>query len=320
MGAIQGSFFCRNPCLLSKTHHKTIVLSDIHLGSSGSKANEVVAFLKKNTCDTLILNGDIIDGWQLRKYGVWKKKHTRFFRTVLKMMENQKTEVIYLRGNHDDFLDQVLPLRIGKRFFIQREFVYETLGGRYLVTHGDVFDSITSQMRWVAMLGDTGYSFLLWVNKLYNRWRVRRGLPYYSLSQKIKASVKRAVSYISDYEGELVELARSRKCDGVICGHIHQPALTVINGIQYLNSGDWVESLTALTEDYDGVWNLVYYADPNSDQGHLLTQDDSDADTEDDEFSEEANLVSLGLYLSTPRKVRQEEDPLYDLVPTSFSL
>lgn len=285
---------------MSKTHHKTIVLSDIHLGSAGSKAQEVVQFLKQNTCDTLLLNGDIIDGWQLRKSGAWKKKHTRFLRQVLKMMENQKTTVVYLRGNHDDFLDSVLPLRIGKRFYIQREFIYESCGKRYLVTHGDVFDSITSTMRWLALLGDTGYTFLLWVNKVYNRWRTYRGLPYYSLSQRIKASVKRAVSFISDYEQELVGLARARRCDGVICGHIHQPAISVMDGLLYLNSGDWVESLTALTEDYEGRWQLAYYVDPTTRQGHLLPEED-DPDT-DTAFAEEADtrqlLVSLAAQMA----------------------
>lgn len=242
-----------------KTHFKTIVISDVHLGTSGSKAKELVNFLKLNTCDTLILNGDIIDGWQLKKYGVWKKKHTKFLRVIMKMIEKHDTKVVYLRGNHDDFLDQFVPLQIGKNLFIVREYIFSSHGKKYLVTHGDIFDSITTHLKWLSKLGDVGYTFLLWLNKVYNAYRTRRGLPYYSLSQVIKAKVKSAVSYISNYETELVDYARSKKCDAVICGHIHQPNIQQYEGVLYLNSGDWVESLSALVQDYDGEWSLMYY-------------------------------------------------------------
>lgn len=275
-----------------KQHYKTIVISDVHLGTSGSKAREVVDFLKNNTCDLLILNGDIIDGWQLRKYGVWKKKHTRFVRTVMKIMEQTRTQVVYTRGNHDDFLDQVIPLRVGKRFYIQRDFIYESFGKRYLVTHGDVFDNITSHSKWMAHLGDLGYTFLLWLNKVFNRWRAARGLPYYSLSQRVKASVKRAVSYISDYEEKLVELAVARKCQGIICGHIHQPAIRMYGSVQYLNSGDWVESLSALVEDFAGNWQLVFYkfdAGLHPEPEEIETEDENDT-----AFADEATMAILG--------------------------
>ncbi len=243
-----------------KQHHKTIVISDVHLGTNGSKVKELIRFLRHNTCDKLILNGDIIDGWQLRKSGKWKKKHTRFFRLIMKLMASYDTEVIYLRGNHDDFLDQILPISFG-RFSLQRDYVYESKGKKYYVVHGDIFDSITTNLRWVALLGDVGYTFLLWLNKHYNARRVRQGLPYYSLSQAVKAKVKSAVSYISKYEEELAKLAKLKNFDGVICGHIHQPAIANYDGVVYLNSGDWVESLSALTEDYAGNWELRYYSD-----------------------------------------------------------
>lgn len=243
-----------------KQHFKTIVISDLHLGSSGSKAKEVVKFLSHITCDKLILNGDIIDGWQLKRSGVWRKRHTKFFRILIKLMEKHGTTVVYLRGNHDDFLDQVIPFTIGK-LTIQKEYIHNSNDKRYLVVHGDVFDSVTSHLRWVSHLGDIGYTFLLWINKLYNQYRTSRGLPYYSLSKKIKSKVKAAVSYISKYEQELVALARNRECNGVICGHIHQPAILKFEEIEYLNSGDWVETLSALTEDYEGKWNICYYTD-----------------------------------------------------------
>ncbi|MCU0416548.1 MAG: UDP-2,3-diacylglucosamine diphosphatase [Cytophagaceae bacterium] len=242
-----------------KTHYRTIVLSDIHLGTSGSKAREVTSFLKDHTCDTLILNGDIIDGWQLQKYGKWKKAHTKFFKRVIKMAEQQKTNVIYLRGNHDDFLDQVLPMKWGNVSVI-RDMIYEDAQGRrMLVLHGDVFDTITTNLKWIAQLGDIGYTFLLWLNKHYNNYRKKRGLPYYSLSQAVKHKVKGAVSYISKYEEQLAELAKAKKCQGVICGHIHQPAIKQYGEILYLNSGDWVESLTGLIETTSGEWKLVYF-------------------------------------------------------------
>lgn len=273
---------------MEKTHYKTIVISDVHLGTSGSKAREVVDFLKHNTCDLLILNGDIIDGWQLKKYGAWKRKHTRFIRTVMKMVESRRTQVVYTRGNHDDFLDQVIPLRVGKRFYIQRDFIYESAGKRYLVTHGDVFDNVTSHSKWVAHLGDLGYTFLLWLNKVFNRWRAARGLPYYSLSQKVKAKVKQAVSYISDYETKLVELAVAKKCDGVICGHIHQPAIRQYGKIEYLNSGDWVESLSALVEDYEGNWSLKFYA---YEPGQMVAEEEEEVLPHEEDFADEATMA-----------------------------
>lgn len=154
-----------------KTHYKTIVISDVHLGTSGSKAGELVHFLKLHTCDTLILNGDIVDGWQLKKYGIWKKKHTKFLRVVMKMMESHGTRVIYTRGNHDNFLDQFIPLRLGKNFFILKEYILKSGGKKFLVTHGDIFDSITTNLKWLSKLGDIGYTLLLWLNKEYNRYR-----------------------------------------------------------------------------------------------------------------------------------------------------
>lgn len=243
-----------------RPYFRTIVLSDIHLGTTGSKAKEVTGFLKSYSCERLILNGDIVDGWQLRKYGTWKRKHTAFFRAVLKQIVHYNTKVIYLRGNHDDFLDEIMPLRLGKNFVIQQDYILKTGDKKFYVTHGDVFDSVTSHMKWLAHMGDVGYTFLLWLNKFYNQYRVWRGLPYYSLSQQIKQRIKLAVSYVSDFETKLAELARARGCDGIICGHIHQPAIRQVDGITYLNSGDWVESLSALVEDHQGQWSLLYYS------------------------------------------------------------
>ena len=253
----------------SSTQFRTIVLSDIHLGTTGSKAKEATEFLRNYSCQKLILNGDIVDGWQLKQYGTWKKKHTAFFKTVLKQIVHYNTKVVYLRGNHDDFLDQIMPLKVGRNFSIRKDYTLASGDKKFYITHGDVFDSITSHMKWLAYLGDIGYTFLLWVNKFYNNYRAWRGLPYYSLSQQIKSRIKHAVNFISDYEQKLTELARARNCDGVICGHIHQPAIREIDGIIYMNSGDWVESLSALVEDHEGNWSLLYYTSDlaNDDKG-----------------------------------------------------
>jgi UDP-2,3-diacylglucosamine pyrophosphatase LpxH len=243
-----------------KTHYKTIILSDIHLGISNSHVREVVHFLRHHTCDKLILNGDIIDGWQLRKSGKWKKKHTAFFKLLMKWLSANDTIVIYLRGNHDDFLDEVLPLEVGN-FSILRTHIHDSFGKKYFVVHGDIFDTVTTRLKWIAKLGDTGYTFLLWLNRHYNNYRRKKGLPYYSLSQVVKQKVKTAVSFISDYEEELCAVAKAEKCAGVICGHIHQPANKDVDGIHYLNSGDWVETLSAITESESGEWNILYYND-----------------------------------------------------------
>lgn len=276
-----------------KTHYKTIILSDIHLGISNSHVREVVHFLRHHTCNKLILNGDIIDGWQLRKSGKWKKKHTAFFKLLMKWLSANDTQVIYLRGNHDDFLDEVLPLEIGN-FSILRTHIHASVGKKYFVVHGDIFDSVTTRLKWIAKLGDSGYTFLLWLNRHYNSYRNRKGLPYYSLSQVVKQKVKKAVSFITDYEQELCAVAQTEKCDGVICGHIHQPANKEVNGIHYLNSGDWVETLSALTETESGEWNIVYYND------WLLTKKEksiftSDIQTTpDNEFWQSLELELIG--------------------------
>ena len=159
-----------------RKYYRTIVLSDIHLGTSHSKTDEVCHFLSNVDCGRLILNGDIIDGWHLKKSGMrkWQPYHTRFFKILMKMMERKGTQVVYVRGNHDDFLDGLAPLTF-YNISIVREYELESRGRRYFVTHGDIFDRVTTQMKWLALLGDVGYSFLLSFNSLYNRLRATPG-------------------------------------------------------------------------------------------------------------------------------------------------
>ena len=240
--------------------YRTVVLSDIHLGSKYSKVVEAGDFLSSVDCDRLILNGDTIDGWQLQKNdnAFWGADQSRFFRIIMKMVERHGTEVNFLRGNHDDFLDKIIPMTMGK-LNILKDMILETGGKKFFVTHGDVFDSITSNMKWVAKLGDVMYNFLLMINVMYNRIQSWRGRPYYSFSQAIKNKVKKAVSNASDFDTMLTDMARTKGCQGVICGHIHRPEDRIIDGIRYLNSGDWVETMSALVEDFDGSWKILYY-------------------------------------------------------------
>ncbi|MFW6217579.1 MAG: UDP-2,3-diacylglucosamine diphosphatase [Verrucomicrobiota bacterium] len=238
--------------------YKTIFLSDVHLGTLDCKIDEVNHFLKHTHCETLVLNGDIIDGWSLARRGGWTERHTRFIRLVLKKLEKRGTEVIYLRGNHDDVLTRFLPLYLGK-LRIVNEYIHEGARGNYLVVHGDGFDAVTMNHKWLAVLGDIGYQWLLRLNRLYNKYRSWRGKEYFSLSKAIKARVKSAVSFVGNYEEQLQNFARKRDCRGIICGHIHTPDDKMIGDIHYLNSGDWVESLTAIVENDQGEFEILAY-------------------------------------------------------------
>lgn len=238
---------------------RTVFLSDLHLGTADSKAREVTAFLKRIHCQKLVLNGDIIDGWALRRGSRWRNRHSRVIRVILKKMEKEGTEIIYLRGNHDDIIGRFLPLTFGTMTFLDEHVHTGQDGKRYLVIHGDGFDSVSTRHKWLAVLGSVGYDWLLRLNRIYNHWRAWRGKEYYSVSKAIKARVKSAVSFVSEYEGQLQKLARRRKCDGIICGHIHTPEDKQVGEIRYLNSGDWVESLTAIVEHEDGRMELVRY-------------------------------------------------------------
>ena len=239
--------------------YNTIFISDVHLGTAGCKIDEVNHFLRHTRCQRLILNGDIIDGWSLARKGGWTEKHTHFVLLVLQKIEKHDTEVIYIRGNHDDILASFLPVFFGKLQIID-EYVHKNAKGNYLVVHGDGFDAVTVNHKWLAALGDIGYQFLLKINRLYNKFhRICFRKDYFSLSKFIKVKVKSAVNYIGKYEEQLQNLARKRACSGIICGHIHTPDDKTVNGIHYLNSGDWVESLTAIVEYENGRFEIIDY-------------------------------------------------------------
>ena len=242
-----------------KQKFKTIFISDIHLGTEDSKVREVIDFLKHSECDRLVLNGDIVDGWALKRGARWRKRHTRFVRTVFNMMEKQGVEVIYLRGNHDDIVDRFLPIAFGGLRMV-KEFIHKGINGKsYLVVHGDGFDSVSTNHKWLAATGAVGYNVLLNLNRNLNKMRAWLGKPPYSLSKAVKSKVKSAVSFVDRYEEQLQRFAEKRGCDGIICGHIHTPADQQCGDVHYLNSGDWVESLSAVVEHQDGKFEVLYY-------------------------------------------------------------
>ncbi len=237
--------------------YKTIVISDIHLGAKWSSVNEATAFIKSHSCETLILCGDIIDGWAIMRSSKqrWTSQHSAFVKAILDIAHS--TKIVYIKGNHDDFLERLIPIQF-TNIEVVNDIIYESCGKRFLVLHGDLFDNVTASARWLSKLGDIGYTLLLTINKFYNFRREKLGLPYVSFASKVKQRVKKSVSQMSAFEENLAKLARSMKCTGIICGHIHHPEIKVIDGIDYLNAGDWIESLSALTESYSGEWSLIY--------------------------------------------------------------
>ena len=272
--------------------YKTIFISDLHLGTENSKVKEVMHFLRNTRCERLVLNGDIIDGWQLNRGSLWTSEHTKFLRFILKRIEKKTLDVIYLRGNHDDILSRFLPMQFGSLSIVE-DFVHESKSGRYLVLHGDVFDTITKNFVFLAHLGDWGYKFLMSLNRWYNKYRAWRGKEYYSLSKAIKAKVKAAVNFVSSFEEKITKLAQAKECTGVICGHIHTPDNKKIGGLHYLNSGDWVESLSAIVEHSNGKMQLVYFRDFVSD--YPIKQDTADLESKN---TDELDLNQIGVFAS----------------------
>jgi UDP-2,3-diacylglucosamine pyrophosphatase LpxH len=245
--------------LLAMRRYRAIWISDIHLGTPGCKADYLLDFLRHHESDTLYLVGDIIDGWQMKRGWYWHQSHNDVIQKILRKAR-KGTRVVYIPGNHDAALRDYLGVDMGG-ITVQDEAVHVTADGRrLLVVHGDFFDGVVQQARWLAVLGDRVYARLLRLNSLYNRWRARLGLGYWSLSQYLKHQVKNAVAYIGDFERALAHEARRRGLDGVVCGHIHKAEIRAIDGVLYANDGDWVESLTALVETYSGELAIIEWA------------------------------------------------------------
>ena len=238
--------------------YRAIWISDIHLGTSGCQANYLLDFLKHNDAQTFYLVGDIIDGWRLKKSWYWPQAHNDVIQKLLRKVR-KGAEVFYIPGNHDEVARQFIGMSFGE-IQIQNEMIHVTADGKRLwVTHGDLFDSVMQYAKWLAYLGDTAYTCILVVNRWFNNIRIKLGFQYWSLSQYLKHKVKNAVSFIADFEAIMAREARKRKCDGVVCGHIHKAEIRDIDGLLYCNDGDWVESLTALVETFDGELKIIHW-------------------------------------------------------------
>ena len=239
--------------------YRSIFVSDVHLGTKDCQADKLNNFLKNNSCDTLYLVGDIIDAWRIQQNKWrWKQSHTNVVRRVLGHAK-RGTRVVYVAGNHDEFLRPMIPY--GFSFgLVEIHNQIEHIGAdgkHYLVTHGDLFDGITRLAPWLAFLGDKAYDIILSINSKYNWLRHRMGFGYFSISKFLKHRVKKAVDFIFKFEENLANYCKKRGFDGVICGHIHHAEIKEINGVMYMNDGDWVESCTALVEHWNGRWEIV---------------------------------------------------------------
>lgn len=256
--------------------YRSVFLSDIHLGSRHSQAEALLDFFKTFECEQLFLVGDIIDGWALRRRWHWPQEHSDIVQKLLRRAR-KGTKVVYVLGNHDEFVRSFLPLSLGDSIEIVNEYYFTSKQGKtYLVTHGDFFDSITMTKKWLAKFGDISYEMLLKLNKPINFFRRRIGYKrYWSLSNFAKQSVKKAVMFIDDYEKVLVSEAKRRECDGVICGHIHKAENSVYEGVHYLNCGDWVESCTVIAETLEGEWELFSFHADDAAFEKLSTEDDA---------------------------------------------
>lgn len=239
-------------------NYRSIFISDIHLGTKDCKAELLCDFLKHNSANTIYLVGDIIDGWKIHQNRWrWKKSHNNVVQQILK--KAKKSRIIYIVGNHDEFLRPFLPhkLMFGKIEFVNKIEHIGVDGRRYLVIHGDMFDGISNLAPWLGYLGDKAYDILLYLNTNYNWVRHKLGFGYWSFSKFLKHKVKGAVDFIFKYERNLVDYCQRKFYDGIICGHIHHAEIKQIEDIIYMNDGDWVESCTALVEHFDGRFEIV---------------------------------------------------------------
>ena len=240
---------------------RTLFLSDVHLGTRGCQADRLLDFLRYHDADTFYLVGDIVDGWALRSSWYWPQPHNDVVQKILRKAR-KGTKVIYIPGNHDEFLRDYYGTHFGGIEVMETAMHEAADGRRYLVIHGDLFDVVIKHARWLALVGDKAYEAAILLNTLFNAGRRRLGFTYWSLSQWAKLKVKNAVNFIGDFERTLSGEAQRHQADGVICGHIHHAAIHDKFGIRYINCGDWVESCTAVVEHLDGRFEVITWTDP----------------------------------------------------------
>jgi UDP-2,3-diacylglucosamine pyrophosphatase LpxH len=245
----------------ARAEYRSIFISDTHLGTRGCRGDFLADFLRRSSTQNLFLVGDIIDGWRLRKSWYWDEHHDDVLRQILRQAHGG-TKVTYIPGNHDEIFRSWLPMGVdisGIRLCKEAEHLTAD-GKRLLIIHGDEFDNVVRYARFLALLGDWAYTTALVVNRWFNAARRSLGLPYWSLSAWLKRQVKEAVKAIDRFESALAAEARRRGFDGVVCGHIHHAEMREVDGIMYMNDGDWVESCTALVEHHDGRMELIDWA------------------------------------------------------------
>jgi UDP-2,3-diacylglucosamine pyrophosphatase LpxH len=254
------------------TRYRTIFMSDLHLGTRGCQAELMLDFLRHNDADTIFLVGDIIDGWRLRSGWYWPQAHNDIIQKLLRKVR-RGARMIFVPGNHDEFARQFLGLTFGGIEIVRNTMHMSADGRRFLVTHGDEFDVVVRHAKWLAFFGDWAYETALFINTHFNRVRRLLGFPYWSFSAWAKLKVKNAVNFIGSFERELAGEARKRGADGVVCGHIHHAAIRDIDGVTYVNTGDFVESCSLVVEHFDGKMEIVYWA-ALAPKSKLAPQDD----------------------------------------------
>lgn len=238
------------------TRNRAIFISDVHLGTKDCQANQLNEFLKLYHCEALYIVGDFIDGWRMAKKVHWRKSYTRIIRRILKLSK-RGVKIYYITGNHDEFLRKFANNRFDNIHLINKMVHTTADNKRLVVIHGDQFDGVTRAHKILKWVGDWGYDVLMFLNRQFNRMRAKYGYGYWSFAGYLKSHIKRAQQYIVDYEDAASHYAEKQGYDGIVCGHIHHPAMKQLNNVTYYNTGDWVESCTALIEDFDGQFTLM---------------------------------------------------------------
>jgi UDP-2,3-diacylglucosamine pyrophosphatase LpxH len=241
---------------------RSIWISDVHLGTRGSRSDLLLEFLRRNESEYLYLVGDIVDGWSIKRSWYWNDEHNQILQAIL-AKSSRGARVAYVTGNHDEFLRDFAGLMLGG-IGVKNELVHRTADGReLLVFHGDQFDLCIRNARWLAHLGDRAYQLCRLLNGAVNALRRSLGLSHWSLAGWLKQRVKGALSYVGSFEQAVAAEARRRGFDGVVCGHIHQAAIREVQGVLYCNDGDWVDSCTALVEDHAGRLSILRCTEPS---------------------------------------------------------
>ena len=238
--------------------YRAVFISDVHLGTRTSQADALLEFLRAVEADTYYLVGDIIDFWKVRRGPHWPQAHNDVLQKLLRKVR-KGSRIVFVPGNHDEALRDFCGMHFGGIDIVQTCLHRTATGQLYVVMHGDEFDVVVRTAKWLAFLGDRGYEAALWLNNPLNWIRRHLGLGYWSLSAFLKGRVKKAVSFIGAFEAAVADEARRQGAEGIICGHIHHAADRVIDGIHYLNCGDWVESCTAIVETRAGVLEVVHW-------------------------------------------------------------